>query len=63
MPPEVQLLLELRQTPRRRSVHIPSSSSLQSRANMLDSRGLTTTAPRSRLQRKGLMSRRTARRC
>jgi hypothetical protein len=44
---EVQLLWELRQALRRRTVHIPSSSSFQSRAKMLDSRGSTITAPRA----------------
>jgi hypothetical protein len=43
---EVQLLWELRQALRRRTVHIPSSSSFQSRAKMLDLRGSTITAPR-----------------
>jgi Tn3 transposase DDE domain len=44
---EVQLLWELRQALRRRTVHIPSSLSFQSRAKMLDSRGSTIRAPRS----------------
>jgi hypothetical protein len=44
---EVQLLWELRQALRRRTVHIPSSLSFQSRAKMLDPRGSTIRAPRS----------------
>jgi TnpA family transposase len=44
---EVQLLWELRQALRRRTVHIPSSLSFQSRAKMLDSRGSSIRAPRS----------------
>jgi len=44
---EVQLLWELRQSLRRRTVHIPSSLSFQSRAKMLDPRGSTIRAPRS----------------
>lgn len=44
---EVQLLWELRQALRRRTVHVPTSLSFQSRAAMLDPRGSTITAPRS----------------
>ncbi len=44
---EVQLLWELRQALRRRTVHIPSSLAFQSRVKMLDSRGSTIAAPRS----------------
>jgi hypothetical protein len=44
---EVQLLWELRQALRRRTVHIPSSLSFQSRAKMLDPRGSSIRAPRS----------------
>jgi hypothetical protein len=44
---EVQLLWELRQALRRRTVHIPASLSFQSRAKMLDPRGSTIRAPRS----------------
>ncbi len=43
---EVQLLWELRQALRRRTVHIPSSLSFQCRERMLDSRGSTIAAPR-----------------
>ncbi len=44
---EAQLLWELRQALRRRTVHVPSSLSYQSRAAMLDSGGSTVTAARS----------------
>jgi TnpA family transposase len=44
---EVQLLWELRQGLRRRTVHIPSSLAFQSRASMLDLRGSSIRAPRS----------------
>ena len=44
---EVQLLWELRQALRRRTVSVPSSLSFQSRTAMLDSRGSTLTAPRA----------------
>ncbi len=44
---EVQLLWELRQALRRRTVHIPSSLSFQSRAKMLDPRGSSIRAPRN----------------
>jgi TnpA family transposase len=44
---EAQLLVELRDALRRRTVHSPSSLSFQSRAKMLDSKGSTIKAPRS----------------
>ena len=44
---EVQILWELRQALRRRTVHVTTSLSFQSRAAMLDSRGSTATAARS----------------
>ena len=44
---EVQLLWELRQALRRRTVHVPSSLSFQSRGKMLDPRGSSIRAPRS----------------
>jgi hypothetical protein len=44
---EVQILWELRQALRRRTVHVSTSLSFQSRAAMLDSRGSTATAARS----------------
>ena len=44
---EAQLLWELRQALRPRTVHVPSSLSYQSRATMLDSGGSTVTAARS----------------
>jgi hypothetical protein len=42
----VQLLWELRQALRRRKVYVPSSSSFQSRAKLLDSRGSTSGSAR-----------------
>jgi hypothetical protein len=44
---EVQILWELRQALRRRTVHVSTSLSFQSRAAMLDSRSSTATAARS----------------
>ena len=44
---EVQLLWELRQALRRRTVYVPSSLSFQSRAKMLYPRGSSIRAPRS----------------
>ena len=44
---EVQLLWELRQALRRRTVHVPSSLSFQSRAKMLDPRGSSIRSPRN----------------
>jgi TnpA family transposase len=44
---EVQLLWELRQALRRRTVHVPTSLSYQAREAMLDPRGSKITAPRS----------------
>jgi hypothetical protein len=44
---EVQLLWELRQALRRRTLHVPSSLSFQSRAKMLDPRGSSIRSPRS----------------
>jgi hypothetical protein len=44
---EAQRLWELRQALRRRTVHVPSSLSYQSRAALLDSGGSTVTAARS----------------
>lgn len=44
---EAQLLWELRQALRRRTVHVPSSLSFQSRAAVLDPSGSTVTAARA----------------
>jgi hypothetical protein len=44
---EAQILWELRQALRRRSVHVPSSLSFQSRAAVLDPGGSTVTAARA----------------
>jgi len=44
---EVQLLWELRQALRRRSVYVPSSLSFRSKAAMLDPKGSAVKAPRS----------------
>jgi hypothetical protein len=44
---EVQLLWELRQGLRQRTLYVPSSLSFQSRAAMLDPKGSKTKAPRS----------------
>ena len=44
---EVQLLWELRQALRRRTVHVPSSLSFQSRAKMLDPQGSSIRSPRN----------------
>jgi len=46
-PGQVQLLWELRQALRRRTVHVPSSLSFQSRAKMLDPRGSSIRSPRN----------------